>query len=253
MTEHASTPAVLVHGVGLDRHMWSPFAALLGREVITYDLIGLGDAPKPDGPYSLSLYAEQLLHVIDGRCVDLIGFSLGSLIAQRFAIDHPQHVRRLILVSGVFDRSETERAAIRERVSDVRAGGYLQSIDAALHRWFTPEFAATRPDVVATIRDRMHANDPVPYSYAYEVFAEGDAELVHAVSHITCPTLVVTGGADERSTPEMSRRLAATIPSAQVAILDDVKHLLPLEAPDRLAETVTAFLDDDNRRTGAGA
>ena len=134
------TPVVLIHGVGLDRHMWASFAAALGRPALTYDLLGLGDAPKPPGPYSLDRYARQLVEVADGRRVDVVGFSLGALIAQRAAIDHPHVVRRLVLVSGVFNRSAQERSAIAARVDDVRSGGYAASVEPALDRWFTSEF-----------------------------------------------------------------------------------------------------------------
>ncbi len=239
-------PVVLIHGVGLDRHMWDPLASLLHRPIITYDLLGMGDAAKPPGPYSLALYADQLLSLTNGRRVDIVGFSLGALIAQRFAIDHPELVHRLVLVSGVFNRSPEERSAIQQRVAEVRSGAYLQSVEPALARWFTVPFAEQHPEVVDTIRTRMRANDPIPYSHAYAVFAEGDNELAHAACQISAPTLVVTGGADERSTPAMARHLADRIPGAQVEVIEGVKHLLPLEKPSELASAIVPFLSAED-------
>ena len=239
------TPLVLVHGVGLDRHMWAPFTAALGRATVAYDMLGLGDADKPEGPYTLSMYAEQLAAVIsDGRGtpVDVVGFSMGALVAQRLAVDHPMLVRRLVLVSGVFDRTADERAAIVSRVAEVRAGGYLAAVEPALDRWFTPEFAALHPDVVDTVRRRMLANDVRSYACAYEVFATGDEELVPLVHRITAPTLVVTGADDQRSTPDMTNRLAAALPNGTAVVVPGVRHLLPLEQPNLLAELVRDFL-----------
>lgn len=245
------TPLVLVHGVGLDRHMWAAFAAALGSPTITYDMLGLGDAPKPAGPYTLSMYAEQLADVVreaPSQPVDVIGFSMGALVAQRFAIDHPSLVRRLVLVSGVYDRTSAERAAIVARVEEVRAGGYASTIEPAIERWFTPEFAATHPHEVDAVRTRMLANDPASYVHAYEVFATGDEELVPLVHRIAAPTLVVTGADDQRSTPTMTQRLAEALPHGEAAVVPDVRHLLPLEQPRLLAELVDEFLNRDLNR-----
>lgn len=241
------TPIVLVHGVGLDRHMWAPFSAALGLPTIAYDMIGLGDAPKPEGPYALSMYAEQLRDVVEGlggEPVDVVGFSMGALVAQRFAADHPSLVRRLVLVSGVFDRTADERAAIVARVADVRSGAYLDSVEPALERWFTPAFAAGHPDVVRAVRERMLANEVQSYANAYEVFATGDEELVPLASRITAPTLVVTGADDQRSTPVMAQRLAAAVPNGRSVVVPGVRHLLPLEQPVPLAELVRDFLHE---------
>lgn len=241
------TPLVLVHGVGLDRHMWAPFTAALGLPVVTYDMLGLGDADKPEGPYSLSMYARQLHDVVASTgpgAVDLVGFSMGALVAQRFAIDHPHLVRRTVLVSGVFDRTAEERSAIVARVADVRAGAYRDSVQPALDRWFTPDFAAAHPDVVQAVRDRMLANEVLPYANAYEVFATGDEELVPLVHRITAPTLVVTGADDQRSTPAMAERLAAALPDGTAAVVPGVRHLLPLERPALLADLVRDFLHE---------
>lgn len=240
------TPLVLVHGVGLDRHMWDPFVDALTRPARAYDMIGHGDEPPRAGQHRLADYAEQLRTIASetGSPVDIVGFSMGALVAQRLAIDSPAAVRRLVLVSGVFDRAAAERAAIRERVADVRAGGYRASVEPALDRWFTPEFAQRCPDVVDTVRRRMLANDVTAYGLAYEVFATGDEELAPLVRRITAPTLVVTGADDQRSTPSMARRLAAAIPGASAAIVPGVRHLLPLEQPAGLALLVAEFLCD---------
>lgn len=241
------TTLVLVHGVGLDRHMWAPFAAALGQPVVTYDMLGLGEAPKPPGPYSLRMYAEQLRQVLTdlgGEAVDVVGFSMGALVAQRFAVDHPRLVRRMVLVSGVFNRTADERAAIVTRVAEVRNGAYLHSVEPALERWFTPEFAARHPEVVQTVRERMLANDVRPYADAYEVFATGDEQLVPLVPRITAPTLVITGADDQRSTPLMAEQLAAALPHGRAAVVPGVRHLLPLEQPDTLAALVRDLLHE---------
>jgi (E)-2-((N-methylformamido)methylene)succinate hydrolase len=222
--------------------MWEPFARVCPFPTHTYDLIGLGRGPRPQGRYALDMYAQQLAGVVGSEPVDVLGFSMGALVAQQFTLDFPHLVRRLVLVSGVFDRSAEERAAILSRVEEVIAGRYAESIEPALTRWFTADYAANNPDAVDRVRQRMHTNDVPAYAQAYRIFATGDVELTSRVDAISAPTLVITGEEDERSTPDMSRRLASRIPNAQLALIPGVKHLLPLEAPGQLAAVVTPFL-----------
>lgn len=238
------TEAVLVHGVGLDRHMWARFAEALDRPTRSYDLIGLGDGPRPPGPYSLAQYGQQLADVVDGQEVDVIGFSMGALVAQRFAVENPKLVRRLVLVSGVYARSPNERTAITNRVADVRNGAYLETVEPAVQRWFTDDFATRHPDVVDAVRQRMLSNDVDAYANAYEVFAHGDEELLHVMADIAAPTLVVTGELDERSTPDMAGRQAAAMQRARSVIMPGLRHLIPIEAPGELAALVGQFLNE---------
>ena len=240
---------VLIHGVGLDHTMWDRVLPALGdRRVVTYDLLGHGSsAPLPSGS-DLSTLVHQLRSVCDAEPspIDIVGFSLGALIAQGFALSSPERVRRLILVSGVFDRSTDERSAILERVTDVREGGYLNNVATAIDRWFTPEFAAAHPDVLAEVTERMMSNDVASYVNAYEIFATADEELAAQVHRITCPTLVVTGELDPRSTPAMSHALAATVANGRAVVLPGARHLTPLEVPDALARLITTFVEEPN-------
>ena len=238
---------VLIHGVGLDHTMWDRVLPVLGdRRVVTYDLLGHGSsAPLPSGS-DLSTLVHQLQSVCDAEPspIDIVGFSLGALIAQGFALSSPERVRRLILVSGVFDRSTDERSAILERVADVREGGYLNNVATAIDRWFTPEFAAAHPDVLAEVTERMMSNDVASYVNAYEIFATADEELAAQVHRITCPTLVVTGEHDPRSTAAMSQALATTVANGRAVVLPGARHLTPLEVPEALVRLITTFVEE---------
>lgn len=249
-----TTPVVFVHGVGLDRTMWDAvLSGLYGDRLLRYDMIGHGEASAPAGPYRLSDFVEQLAEFADEEDLDhfdLVGFSMGALVAQGFAAAHPTRVRRMVLLNSVFDRTLAEREAVIERVADVRSGGYEASIEAALSRWFSTDFATARPDVVHAVGRRLSANDARAYADAYEVFATADAEIVHVAHTIAAPTLVVTGSEDLRSTPEMAHLLAAAMPDARAQIIDGVRHLTPFECPIVVADLIQGFLSDASREQG---
>jgi (E)-2-((N-methylformamido)methylene)succinate hydrolase len=243
-----SAPSVvLIHGVGLDHTMWNQVRPGLGdRRVVTYDLLGHGSADALPSGSDLSTLVDQLRSVCDAEPspIDIVGFSLGALIALGLTLSYPGRVRRLMLVSGVFDRSTDERAAILQRVADVREGGYLNNVAIAIDRWFAPEFAAAHPDVLAAVTERMMSNDVASYANAYEIFATADEELAAQVHRITCPTLVVTGEHDPRSTPAMSHALATTVANGRAVVLPGARHLTPLEVPHALARLITTFVEE---------
>jgi pimeloyl-ACP methyl ester carboxylesterase len=237
-------PLVLIHGVGLDHTMWLPvMGAMPHRRTIAYDMIGHGRACKPRGPYTLQTFVDQLSDIVESlECeVDLVGFSMGALVAQGFVLAPGGiRVRRMVLLNGVHDRTDGERQAVMDRVAEVRAGAFATTVEPALQRWFTPAFAAARPAVVESVRQRLVANDVRAYADAYEVFATADTDLASRAAVITQPTLVVTGGGDQRSTPGMALALAEELPNGRSLILPGLRHLTPLEAPG----TVAALIDD---------
>ena len=243
--EGAGRPLVLVHGVGMDLTMWDPLAArLTDFQLIRYDMIGHGSSPKPAGPYHLKDYVDQLLrlaHALQLKEFDLLGFSMGGLVAQGFAVQHGNLLDRLFLLNTVYRRSDEERAAIARRVIDVGNGGYPASVDAAIERWFTPTFLRDNADIVGDIRKHMLGNDLAAYAAAYQVFATADAELAAVVAGITTPTLVMTGSDDQRSTVAMAQALAACMPRAQASVIAGQRHLTPIECPDEIAARIRDY------------
>jgi len=242
-------PLILVHGLGLNRHMWQWQQAALATRytVITYDLLGHGQSAKPAGPYTMRQMTDQIGALMDHlqlqRCA-LAGFSLGGLIVQAFAVAHPQRVSALAILNAAHGRTEQERAALLGRVQQVRELGPASTVDAALQRWFSADFAARSPEVLAQVRDWVLANDPEVYPEVYLLLARADIGLEDAIATIQCPTLVMTGEKDYGNSPAMSRRIAALINGARLEILPGLRHMALAEEPARVNEILLGFLGD---------
>lgn len=242
-------PVVLLHGVGLTARMWFPLVEQLAlrHRVIAPDLLGHGGSPLPTAEASIADYSEQiaaLLRHLGIGSASVVGFSMGAMVGQRLAIDHPSAVTKLVLVCAVHDRSTEEKLAVRTRALSTAIRGIAPSVPAALERWFTPSFASQHPEVVESVRATLLANDPVGYLRSYAVFATADEGLKDDAGRVTAPTLIVAGDGDVGSTPQMAAALHERIRGSQVVVLPGARHMLPLELPVRLAALLEAFLAD---------
>ncbi len=239
-------PLVLIHGVGLDRTMWDGVShCLSGRlRCIAFDMPCHGEAGMPEGEITLRTFSDALGDIVDGLdgAPVVVGFSMGAMVAQRFALDRPDALRGLVLMNAVFDRDEGQRAAILQRLAAVERDGPASMAESAIRRWFTEDFRRNSPVLVEPVRRRLLANDPAAYLAAYRVFATGDAGLATEAARISCPTLAMTAEHDINSTPAMSHALARVVPSAAALVLDDLAHGAPIEAPERVADSIYDFV-----------
>ena len=203
------------------------------------------DSVARAGPYRMDDFVRQLTALLDHLDIEhchLVGFSLGGLIVQAFAVAHGNRVDRLAILNAGFDRSAEERAGMIERLQVALDNGHGATVAGALKRWFTPDFAARRPDVIERVRLWMEANDANIYPEIYRVLAYGDQALAGTISTIQAPTLVLTCSDDSGSPPAMVARMARAMPHAELAIVAGLKHMGLMEDPPAINNILMPFL-----------
>jgi len=240
----AGTDVVLIHGLGSDLTIWDAEAAAFAahHRVTRLDVRGFGGSEKPPGPYSPALFARDL----DGLCracgVDaahVVGISMGGVIAQRLALDFPQRVRSLVLVSTSSEVGRQSVAAWQRLAARIERDGFdAQTADAA--RAFSPRFAQDHPEVVAELGRRNAACDPLGYAAAAR--AVSDYNWTAELPRVTAPTLILQGLDDQLTPPGGAVKLGRALPRARVLMLPGAGHNLPIEQPLAFRNSVLAFV-----------
>ena len=245
-TRGEGPPVVLIHGLGLNRHMWDWFvdAFSANHQVVTFDLLGHGDSDKPVGPYRMAQFTDQIAelctHLKLGP-VALAGFSLGGIINRAMALAHPDMVRAIAVVNSYHDRTDAQREAVMKRVDQAREHGPTATVEAALERWFTPEFGSAHPEVLDQVRQWVTANDAQVYPHLYHLMAACDADYVTSVADIRCPALIIASADDPGNTPAMAEAMGAVIPNARVEVLPGLRHMGLSERPEDYYALIEPF------------
>jgi pimeloyl-ACP methyl ester carboxylesterase len=239
---------VLIHGLGLTRAVWQWMLPDLARfRVVTYDLIGHGETAPPQGQPTLKDLADQLAALLDHLQIDkaaIVGFSLGGMIARRFAQDHRDRTTALVVLHSAHKRTEKQQGAILFRVAQAEDHGPEATVDLALQRWYTENAQATRPDLMALTRSWILANKREVYVKLYRILAHGVDEIIAPQPPLTVPTLVLTGDEDTGNNPEMSIAIATEIPRARLVILKGLRHMALAEDPSAVNRPVVDFLTE---------
>lgn len=237
-------PAVLLApSLGTTRAMWDHTAARLADRyrVVRLDTRGHGDSPVPEGPYTVSELADDLVALADRIGLDrfaLVGLSLGGAIAQVLALEHPDRLSALVLCCT--GPSFGDPSGWRDRAAQVRAEGMSFLAEPTKERWFTPAFRESHPDEVDRFIAMITATPPVGYAGCCDALEAYD--VTDRLHEITAPTLVVAGGQDPVSPPEVARLMVDRIPDADLVVLEESSHIASASQPEQFDEALLEHL-----------
>lgn len=242
---------IFIHGVGLDHTMYKHQIDYFSKKykVIAYDMLGHGESEKPEGDYQLIHYVNQLFSLVSEfkmKKVNIVGFSMGAMVAQMFAIKYPDKVKTLTLLNAVAKRNTEQQQQILQRVEKVKKNGHYSTIDEAISRWFTDDFASKNPSVLKEVKSVLLKNPSDIYLKSYSIFAVSDQMLWLELKKIEAPTLIITGERDIGSTPKMALAIGEEIENSNVIIFPNVRHMLPIEMKNELNKSLFDFLSEYN-------
>jgi 3-oxoadipate enol-lactonase len=227
-------PVVFVHGLGATSNVWHAQRMALGHSyrVIVYDRSGCGRSQKAPAGYSIDAWTDELAGLVDHLAIPsavVVGHSLGSMIAQRFAGKHAGRVRALVLAGGEAELAAPARQVLTERAKVIKT----QGLSSAVGPWLSVSLsAATReanPALAGLVREMFLANDPQAYALQCLALRDGSVQSEHG--NIGCPTLLLVGDQDVVTPLSWQRRIAARIAGSRIRIIPNSGHMAMLEAP----------------------
>tara|TARA_B100000795_G_scaffold41575_1_gene27262 strand:- start:2042 stop:2824 length:783 start_codon:yes stop_codon:yes gene_type:complete len=245
--DNNTIPIVFIHGVGLDHQMWEPqVSALKDYSTITYDLLGHGKTPFNNAEITLNNFSNQLVSLLEFLNVDkinLVGFSLGSLISLDFASKFQDKLTSLTLIGTAYKRSEKERLKVLDRFNQAKLNKPI--FKQALMRWFTDEYLKINPEIHGQFVKILNKEpkDQLNFLKAYKLFANHKDEI-EIIKKIMTRTLVMTGSNDSGSTIAMSKTLASDLKNSSFIKINNGKHLCSIECSDDVNMNLIKFINN---------
>jgi len=240
----ASAPVVtLSHSLAADLSMWDPQMKALTEKyrVLRYDMRGHGGTDVSEGPYSLDGLAADvhaLLVALGIKQTHLIGLSIGGMIAQLFAVQHPAMIRSLILCDTSSELPQEAKILFEERIRTAKTLGMEAHVEPTLERWFTKAFRSS-PEA-DRVRTLIRKTDP--RGYAGCSYAILGLNLTGRLSSIRLPTLIIVGEDGPGTPVAAARTIHERIKGSELVILKSASHLSNIEQAEAFNKAVTSFL-----------
>jgi pimeloyl-ACP methyl ester carboxylesterase len=238
---------LLIGGLGDTVESWQFQLDGLGDRyrLTAFDNRGAGRTAMPEGSLSVEMMADDaaaVLRALDIRSAHVVGFSMGSSIAQELALRHPEVVRSLVLTS-TYARAD---ALLRSQFNFWRWLPEVAPSERAFFEAFFTWVYTPRAHADGWVDQAVEQALAFPHKQSVENFqAQVDVCLTHdtanRLSEITAPTLVLSGGVDTLMPPRFGRSVAAGVPNARFEIMEGEAHQPFQEVPEEWNARVDAF------------
>lgn len=222
---------VFLHGWGMHSELWMAVARNLSDRfrVTLIDLPGHGASPRYDQRMSLTELGDIVAESLPGHC-SLIGWSLGGLVAQQLALQHPGQVRHITLVasSACFTRRDDWPHAMTSQVLADFHHQLEQDPATTLQRFLALQVFGI-PDqrhLLRTIQQQLHLRTLASHRALLDGFAILlDSDLREQFSHLSCPVSILLGSHDRIVPPATAEAMQDLLPGSSSYIFHHAGHL----------------------------
>jgi pimeloyl-ACP methyl ester carboxylesterase len=227
---------VLLTPIGLDAACWE-WVDLPVADPVKHVFPGFGGRPRAATQPTMASLADEVASSYEGP-LDLVGVSMGGMVAQHLTLRHPDRVRSLLVACT---GASADPATMTRRAADTEALGMEGVLDVTLDRWFTAGARAQRPESpgIQYARRTLLALEPVCFADGWRAIGGHDA--VSRLGEIAVPTTALAGSADSASPVERTRVIADSVQGGRLVVLDG-PHMMHLEHPAEFGEAVAEHL-----------
>ena len=261
---------LLLHGRNFPSSYWEPVIRALaegGYRVVVPDQLGFGKSSKPVKPFTFDRMAAETVALADSlglQRFDVVAHSMGGMLAVRMARNFPQRVNALVLEAPIgledyrFTVPPVPDDQLLTREGELTADAYRKQLMTS----YSLSLPASAIEPFVQIRERVKGSGEYPRwlrSFVQSYQAIWGQPVVHEIPLVKAPTLFVMGANDRNAPgkafapPELranmgdntghARALAARMPNGRAEVINNVGHLVHMEATDMFNGLVLDFLD----------
>lgn len=235
-------PLLMLNGIGMNLELLEPLArALPEREVICFDMPGIGSSPDPILPYtipSMALTTAALLDRLGIAEVDILGISWGGALAQQFAFQHRARTGRMVLAATAAGATMVPgNPAMLAHLSDPRE----YTVERTLRRNLASIYNGGGSGKVSL----NAAKAPSPLGFSYQMMAFAGWSSVPFLPLLAMPVMVMADEEDQLVPPSNAHFLHNAIPHSRIEMFQGGGHLFMLSQRDRFIAKLRGFLDED--------
>jgi 3-oxoadipate enol-lactonase len=237
----------LSHSLGSSLVMWNPQVDSLEPhfQVLRYDIRGHGNSDAPAEPYTLELLGNDAIGLLDALGIDKVhwvGLSMGGMIGQCLALNHPHRLRSLALCDTSAMIPKDAQPIWKERIKTLRDKGVGPLLQETMERWFTPSFLILNPPMLSIIREQFLATSVEGYIGCVEAIRK--LNYLDRLAEIKIPTLILVGQDDPGTPVSASKAMHERIPNSRLVILRSAHHLSNVEQSEAFNTTLIKFLKE---------
>jgi pimeloyl-ACP methyl ester carboxylesterase len=242
-------PVLLINGMGAPVPWWETLeGSLHDLHLIEFDAAGVGRSQTPWMPVpiqSAAWIARKVLDAVGVGRADVLGYSLGGMVAQELALQAPRRVRRLVLAATSCGFGSVPAPMVRV----LNAATPVRYMSRRLYDRTAPDLfggaARTDPDFLARHAARREADPPNKLGYLMQAVTVSTWSSLPWLSRLGQPTLVVTGDDDPMMLPVNSYILARRIGNARLVVAPGEGHLMLMDERSAALAPIAAFLRAD--------
>lgn len=240
-------PVIFIHGFPFNKHMWeSQLAALKStHRCIAYDVRGHGNSSAGESEFTIDLFAEDLLALLDVLNIEkasLCGLSMGGYIALNAIQKQPDRFTRLLLIDTQCGADTPEgREKRMKTIAFIQKNGLQVYSEESLKNLFAPASLIAKTEAVQFIQNTI-LNTPAENICRTLQALANRRESCSYLPKIKSAVCIVVGKEDKITPPEVAQRMQSAIPGSQLHILEGAGHLTNLEVPEQFNSVIKKFL-----------